>query len=84
MQETIQHSIQLEQRKKLTVSGVESVIAFSEVKILLSLLNKEKLQIIGSDLKIIGFSKTNGAFSAEGTVTGITYNGKSFVSKLFK
>ena len=84
MQETIQHSIQLEQRKKLTVSGVESVIAFSEVKILLSLVNKEKLQIIGSDLKIIGFSKTNGAFSAEGTVTGITYNGKSFVSKLFK
>ncbi len=66
------------------MSGVESVIAFSEVKILLSLLNKEKLQIIGSDLKIIGFSKTNGAFSAEGTVTGITYNGKSFVSKLFK
>ena len=84
MQETIQHSIQLEQRKKLTVSGVESVIAFSEVKILLSLVNKEKLQIIGSDLKIIGFSKSNGAFSAEGTVTGITYNGKSFVSKLFK
>ena len=66
------------------MSGVESVIAFSEVKILLSLVNKEKLQIIGSDLKIIGFSKTNGAFSAEGTVTGITYNGKSFVSKLFK
>ena len=66
------------------MSGVESVIAFSEVKILLSLVNKEKLQIIGSDLKIIGFSKSNGAFSAEGTVTGITYNGKSFVSKLFK
>ena len=84
MQELIQHSIQLEQRKKLTVSGVESVIAFSEVKILLSLVNKEKLQIIGSDLKIIGFSKSNGAFSAEGTVTGMTYNGKSFVSKLFK
>ena len=84
MQEINQHSISIEQRKNLVVSGVESVIAFSEVKILLSLVNKEKLQIIGSDLKIIGFSKTNGAFSAEGTVTGITYNGKSFVSKLFK
>ena len=84
MQEPIQHTIQLEQRKKLTITGVESVVAFSEVKIVLSLLNKEKLQIIGSDLKIVGFSQNSGAFSAEGTVVGITYNGKTFVSKLFK
>ena len=84
MQEPIQHTIQLEQRKKLTITGVESVVAFSEVKIVLSLLNKEKLQIIGSDLKIVGFSQNSGAFSAEGTVVAITYNGKTFVSKLFK
>ena len=84
MQENNQHSIHIDQRKTLTVNGVESVVAFSEVRILLKLTCGEKLQILGSGLKITAFSKTNGNFAAEGTVSGITYNGKSFVSKLFK
>ncbi len=83
MQEN-QHSILIEQRKKLTVGAVESVVSFSEVKITLSLLGGERVVIIGSDLKIAGFSKANGTFTADGTVTGITYGGKSFASKLFK
>ena len=84
MQENLQHSVQLDDRKRINVSGVESVIAFSEVRILLLLHSKEKLQITGADLKISGFSKTSGTFSAEGVVTSFAYNGKSFVSKLFK
>lgn len=84
MQESIQHTLQIEQRKSLSISGVESVVAFSEVKIVLALFNKERMQIIGTDLKITGFSKTSGTFTAEGTVTGVTYNGKNFVAKLFK
>ena len=84
MQERIEHSVSIEQRTKLTVTGVESVSSFSEVKILLSLLNGEKIQILGLGLKISGFSKANGTFTADGEVTGLTYNGKSFVSKLFK
>ena len=84
MQETTKHSIQLEQRKNLNVSGVESVIAFSEVKIILALSGGEKLHIIGTDLKITGFSKTSGAFTAEGTIVGITYGAKSIASRIFK
>ena len=84
MQERIDHSVSIEQRTKLTVTGVESVASFSEVKIVLALLNGEKLQIIGIGLKISGFSKSNGTFTSDGEVTGLTYNGKSFVSKLFK
>ncbi len=84
MQEPIKHSIELDNRKRLNVSGVESVVAFSEARILLALTNGEKLQIIGADLKISAFSKTSGTFTADGTVTSISYNGKSFVSKLFK
>ncbi len=84
MQETSQHSICIEQRKNITVNGVESVSAFSEVKIVLTLLRGEKLQVIGSGLKIVGFSKTNGTFTAEGTVSGVSYGGKSFASRLFK
>ena len=84
MQENIKHSITLEQKKSLTISGVESVASFSEVKITLRLLGGERLQIVGLNLKIIGFSKTNGTFQAEGEFTGISYAGKSFVSKIFK
>ncbi len=83
MQEN-KHILSLEQRKTLTVSGVESVMAFSEVKIILSLLGGERMSVIGSGLKISGFSKTNGTFTAEGTITGINYGGKSVVSRIFK
>ena len=84
MQENHQHSISIEQRKNLAVSGVDSVLSFSEVKILLLLVGGERLQILGLGLKITGFSKASGSFTAEGEITGLNYNGKSFVSKLLK
>ena len=68
----------------ITVSGVESVAAFSEVKIVLKLLGGERMHVIGSDLKIVGFSKSSGSFTAEGTVSGVSYGGKSFAARLFK
>ena len=85
MQETnIKHTVIIEQRKNISVSGVESVSAFSEMKIVLVLTGGEKMHIVGTDLKIVAFSKTSGAFSAEGSVTGVSYGGKSFTSKLFR
>lgn len=83
MQEN-KHYIQIEQRKNLTVSAVESVMAFSEVKIVLALLGGERLTVVGTDLKITGFSKTSGSFAAEGTVVSVSYGGKGLISKLFK
>ena len=83
MQEN-KHSVLLEQKKNLTVNGVESVASFSEAKILLVLLGGERMQVLGSGLKITGFSKTNGTFTAEGEVIGVSYGGKSFVAKIFK
>ncbi len=83
MQEN-KHSVIIEQRKSLTVTAVEGVIAFSEVKIVLSLVGGERLTAVGSGLKISGFSKTNGTFSAEGTVMEVTYGGKSALSRIFK
>ena len=84
MQETHQHTLHIEQKKHITVSGVESVVAFSEVKIVLALLGGERMHIVGSHLKITAFSKTNGNFTAEGSVTGVSYGGKSFAQKLFR
>ena len=83
MQEN-KHTVTIEQRKYLTVNAVESVVAFSEVKIILSLIGGERMSVVGSGLKITGFSKTNGTFAAEGTVTSVSYGGKSVVSKIFK
>ena len=80
----VKHSVTIEQRKNLAVTAVESVISFSEAKILLSLVGGERMSVIGSGLKITGFSKTSGAFTAEGTVTGISYGGKSIVARIFK
>lgn len=78
------HSVTIEQRKNLTVSAVESVVAFSEVKIILALFDGERMNVVGSGLKITGFSKTNGTFVAEGSITSVSYGGKSVVSKIFK
>ena len=78
------HSVVLEQRKNLSVNGVESVASFSEVKISLTLLGGARMSVIGSGLKITGFSKANGTFTAEGDVMGISYGGKSLAARIFK
>lgn len=78
------HTVVLEQRKNLSVNGVESVASFSEVKISLTLLGGERMSVIGSGLKITGFSKANGTFTAEGDVMGISYGGKSLAARIFK
>ena len=83
MQET-KHSVVIEQKKSITVNGVESVTSFSEVKIILSILGGERMQVLGSGLKITGFSKSSGSFTAEGEVIGISYGGKGFAAKIFK
>lgn len=83
MQEN-KHSLIIEQKKNITINGVESVAAFSEARIILRLLGGEKMQITGIGLKITGFSKNNGTFTAEGEICSLSYNGKSLAAKLFK
>ncbi len=78
------HTVTLTQKKGLFVTAVESVVAFSEVKICLALVGGGKLTVIGSGLKISGFSKTTGDFSAEGNLLGVSYGGKSWAARLFK
>ena len=78
------HCIELNQRKLLKVEGVESVTSFSEVKIVLRLTSGERMTILGSGLKITGFSKSSGIFTAEGDFIGLSYGGKSLAQKIFK
>ena len=83
-EQVIQHSVFIERRKNIKVEGVESVTAFSEIKIVLALLGGDKMHVAGTNLKIVGFSKANGTFLAEGNISGVSYGGKSFASKLFR
>ena len=78
------HQITLVQKKDVTVSGVEGVLSFSESKISLLLKGGGKLFVAGNGLKITGFSKESGVFTASGNVVGISYGGKSFAAKLFR
>ena len=85
MQENIRnHIVTIEQKKRIYVSGVESVLAFSDTRILLALLDGERLSALGTELKIAGFSKSEGKFSAEGNISGVSYGAKNLAAKLFK
>ena len=78
------HQIIVTQKKDVSVTCVDGVLAFSESKITLSLKGGGKLFVAGSGLKIVGFSKDSGVFTASGSVVGVSYGGKSFAAKLFR
>ncbi|MBQ8885430.1 MAG: YabP/YqfC family sporulation protein [Clostridia bacterium] len=74
----------IEQRKSISVTGVESVKAFSETRIELALSGSTtRMIVLGTGLKITGFSKANGTFTAVGNVEGVRYGG-GLKSRLFK
>lgn len=78
------HQVTITQKKDLCVTCVEGVLSFSESRLALSLKGGGKLYVAGNGLKIAGFSKDSGVFTASGTVSGVSYGGKSFAAKLFR
>ena len=83
--ETISSILTIEQQKKITFTGVESVDGFSETEIRLTVCGK-KVQISGSGLKVLAFSKGSGNFSATGEVSGVKFGGAKgkALQRLFK
>lgn len=75
----------VEQQKKISLTGVESVDGFSDTEIRMTVAGK-KMRIAGSNLKVLSFSKGSGAFSAIGEVSSIRYGGAKgkFFQRLFK
>lgn len=75
----------IEQQKKISLTGVESVDGFSDTEIRLTIAGK-KMRICGSSFKVQSFSKGSGAFSAIGEVCAIRYGGNKgkFFQRLFK
>lgn len=80
----------LENRKKLTLSGVIEVISFDESKIDLT-TSLGNLTIKGEDLKMNKLDVQNGDVIIAGNIGSVVYNGKvskksneTIISKLFK
>ena len=83
-------NLALEDRKKLTLSGVIEVISFDEQKIDLT-TNLGNLTIKGEELKMNKLDVQNGDVIIAGSIASIVYNGKvskksneSIISRLFK
>lgn len=84
MEEKMQTAL-IEEQKKITMTGVESVDSFSTQQITLTVSNG-KAVISGDGLKIVNFSKSNGNFIAEGKISGLKYLGKheKVIKRLFR
>lgn len=88
---TLPHNIVLENKQKMSVTGVEDVDTFDEGKIVLY-IKDDTLIIEGDDLHIQKLDVTSGELVIEGEIYGITYTGsdkssrgsKGFFKKLMK
>lgn len=83
-------NLSLENRKKLTLSGVIEVISFDDQKIDLT-TNLGNLTIKGEELKMNKLDVQNGDVIIAGSIASMVYNGKvikksneSIISRLFR
>ncbi len=77
------HIIELENKKRLTVSEVTAVDAFDEETILADLAD-EGLVISGSNLHIEMLDLEDGKLVATGEIEALTYTKKKAKTKLFQ
>ena len=86
--ETSPHRLHLENRRRLTLSGVDSVESFDESSILLT-TSQGALAIRGADLHIEKLSLDGGELRVEGSVDSLLYEddgerrGGSLLARLF-
>ena len=89
-QEENKSNLNLENRRRLTISGVIEVISFDQLKIDLT-TNIGNLTIKGEDLKMNKLDVQNGDVIIEGNIASMVYNGKvtkksdeSIIKRLFR
>lgn len=68
----VPHHVVIEERKSLTVSGVEDVERFDENSIVLS-TSKGAMVVAGSDLHIEKLSLDGGDLKVEGDIDSVSY-----------
>ena len=82
------HSVIMEKRKKMVVTGVKEVESFDE-NIIICTTEMGEMTVKGNGLHISGFNKETGDFSLDGTVCAVAYTddrktGGSVFSRIFK
>ena len=85
MEQSEQHTLNVENCKRITATGIQTVDSFSASQLVLSYAGG-KINVTGSEMKITSFSKSNGQFSASGNITGVKYSAKAtgLKQKLFR
>lgn len=83
----LNHNVIIEDRKKLTLTGIKDVLSFDEETIILETA-LGRLTVKGANLHIINFDTSSGDLSAEGKVYAFVYtteekNGGIF-SRIFR
>lgn len=78
-------NITIESCKRVNATEIASVDSFSDKQIVLSYANG-RIVVQGSDMKIVNFSKSTGAFSATGNIVSARYvqKGSSIKQKFFR
>jgi len=71
-EEPIPHSLTLQDRTKLTMTGVTEVVRFDEEAVVLQ-TGLGGLIVQGQDLKLKNLSPQGGQVALEGTVTALSY-----------
>lgn len=85
-QEGQEHSLQLKQRRKLSITGVTEVISFEDTAIVLQTSTGD-LIVQGQELKLKTLSQEGGQVSVEGTVSALIYEQprqEGFLRRLFQ
>lgn len=70
----------IEQQKTIAITAVDGVVSFSSNQIVLTGVSG-RIVITGENLKITGFSKSNGTFAGTGTVTAVKFQAPGFKLK---
>ncbi len=80
-----QERLVLEERKYLSLCGVQTVDGFNEQSLRLT-VNDTKVVVVGENIKITAFNKANGNLTAEGEFYEIKYSHKKvpMVKRIFK
>jgi len=82
------HSLIMENRKQLTLTGVSDVCSFDENSVTMQTAMGE-LAVKGSELRISGFNRETGEISMEGNVYALVYTddrreGGSFFRRILR
>ena len=85
------HKLSLDDRKRLTLTGIKDVVSFDLTQILL-VSTLGMIHTKGSDIKVTRLSLEKGEVDIEGTVDSIVYSdvkdygekGKSILKRMFK